>query len=327
MERKALQRILTELGGNDLLETLSDRISLSDLNTLLLQLYGNITKNYTYSQIMEKYSLNRFVKPADIDPIALKQLELDIFKIAGSLSYQSVLLSPVTVLGSCSVVAPVSQNHILSATRGTEVVADATNALALHICHLIKTGQADHKRDPIRLCTTHRHVRAQKLKGPGSLSHFHVFCMVTSGRDKGAYTFEKQALAEHLNLYQTVFRHLFDTNFTVRLSKMEGYKDTEGCFQSLCRHVKENVLHAEVIETGGGKSNSYYKGLRFKMFVRLDGKEFEAGDGGFTDWPQKLLSDKKERMMISAIGLDRLLHNVRTTLSSPRSVYMHGAAP
>ena len=312
MHTKALQRIFTQLEGNDLKETLSGHISLSDLNTLLLQLYGNITSNYTYAQVMEKYSLNRFVKPADIDPIALKQLELELFKIAVSLSYQPVLLSPVTVLGSCSVLAPVNQNNIISAARGTEAVADATNALALHICHLIKTGQTNHKQNPIRLCTSHRHVRAQKYKDPGSLPHFHVFCMVTSGRDRGAYTFEKQALVEHLNLYQTIFHHVFGLNITVKLSKMGGYKDTEGFFQRLCRHVKKHLLHADVVETRGDESNSYYKGLRFKMFVRRDGKEFEVGDGGFTDWTQKLLSNKKERMLISGIGLDRLICNVRT---------------
>lgn len=31
------------------------------------------------------------------------------------------------------------------------------------------------------------------------------------------------------------------------------------------------------------------------------------GDGGFVDWTQKLLGNKKERCLISGIGLDRLL--------------------
>jgi hypothetical protein len=40
-------------------------------------------------------------------------------------------LSPVTPLGTCGVVGPVSQNRVVSTVRGTEVVSDSTNALAV----------------------------------------------------------------------------------------------------------------------------------------------------------------------------------------------------
>jgi hypothetical protein len=36
----------------------------------------------------------------------------------------------VTPLGTCHVVAPVSQNRVVSTVRGTEVVSDSTNVLA-----------------------------------------------------------------------------------------------------------------------------------------------------------------------------------------------------
>jgi hypothetical protein len=39
----------------------------------------------------------------------------------------------------------------------------------------------------------------------------------------------------------------------------------------------------------------------------IHGREHHIGDGGFVDWTQQLLENKKERMLISAIGLDRLL--------------------
>jgi len=39
----------------------------------------------------------------------------------------------------------------------------------------------------------------------------------------------------------------------------------------------------------------------------MDEKEFYIGDGGFVDWTQKKLGNKKERLLISAIGLDRLI--------------------
>jgi len=38
----------------------------------------------------------------------------------------------------------------------------------------------------------------------------------------------------------------------------------------------------------------------------VDGVPTEIGDGGFTDWTAKLLASKKERLLISGYGLDRL---------------------
>lgn len=35
--------------------------------------------------------------------------------------------------------------------------------------------------------------------------------------------------------------------------------------------------------------------------------QIEIGDGGFVDWISQILGNKKERCLISGIGLDRLL--------------------
>jgi hypothetical protein len=36
------------------------------------------------------------------------------------------------------------------------------------------------------------------------------------------------------------------------------------------------------------------------------GETLELADGGFTDWTQQLLGNRKERLLISGIGLERL---------------------
>ena len=56
------------------------------------------------------------------------------------MSLGDCLGQPVSVLGSCAVVSTTSQHKILSALPGTEVLADATHSLALHIAHLKKSG-------------------------------------------------------------------------------------------------------------------------------------------------------------------------------------------
>ncbi|MFC5447777.1 hypothetical protein [Paenibacillus aestuarii] len=306
-ERKAVDRILAQLSP-DLLDQLERKLSASDLNTLLLELFRNKTQAMTSGELLNSYACNRFVKPAAIHPIALKQLEIEMLQLAEASSYQAVQLAPVAPLGSCSVVGTVDQNKVLSALRGTEVVADATNALALHACDLIKCGQRPHREDSIRLCTTHRHLRAQQFSGPGMLPHFSLFCMITSGRDTGSYGFEKRTLVEHVRVYQAIFQALFQARMTVKFIRHGGYTDSEGLVQRLREHLQEslpNVGLTEQIEAGA--HNDYYKGLQFHLIVELPSGRLTIGDGGFVDWSQQLLGNQKERMMISAIGIDRLM--------------------
>ncbi len=50
----------------------------------------------------------------------------------------------------------------------------------------------------------------------------------------------------------------------------------------------------------------YYTGLCFKVYAAFGGPELEVGDGGFVDWTQKLLDSRKERLLISGYGIDRI---------------------
>jgi len=50
----------------------------------------------------------------------------------------------------------------------------------------------------------------------------------------------------------------------------------------------------------------YYTRACFKVHANLGGTRTEIADGGFTDWTERLLADRKERLMISGAGLDRL---------------------
>ena len=52
--------------------------------------------------------------------------------------------------------------------------------------------------------------------------------------------------------------------------------------------------------------NDYYKGIQFKMIIGLAGGEWEIADGGFVDWTQRMLEDRKERCLIGGFGFDFL---------------------
>jgi hypothetical protein len=233
-------------------------------------------------------------------------LELDILNIAKHLS-TPIQLSPVTPLGCTSVFGTVDQNKVISALRGTEVVSDATNSLALHISELIKTSK-NNRDSLISFCTTHRHTRAQNFgKAPGMLPHFHLFCMVTSGVDQGSYSFEKQSFWEHIKVYKSIFKTLFNSEIEIIFSDRAGYKDTAGLISRIIQHGHDLSMNVSISKGEHNTENQYYKGLQFTIKTIIDNKKFYIGDGGFVDWTQKMLGNKKERLIISAIGLDRLL--------------------
>ncbi len=56
-------------------------------------------------------------------------------------------------------------------------------------------------------------------------------------------------------------------------------------------------------ETGRG----YYAGYCFKVYAVHGDARYELSDGGLVDWTQQLLQNRKERLVISGIGTDRLL--------------------
>ncbi|UVI29227.1 hypothetical protein [Paenibacillus spongiae] len=302
-----LERVLNKLGKPDLLTLLAEQISGSDLNTLLLKLFNEKINQSSPGDLLKRYRENRFVHPAKVDPLQLKQLEMDVLKVALNHGVSPIQLSPVAPLGCASVVGTVDQNKVISALRGTEVVSDATNLLALHISDFIKTNE-DKREDFIRFCTTHRHVRAQFFGDtPGMLPHFHLFGMVTSGIDKGSYSFEKQSFWEHIAVYQSIFKTLFGSEIELICSERDGYKDTAGLFSRIIKCGHEHSTNVSISTGEPNKENQYYKGLQFTLKTVIEGKEYYIGDGGFVDWTQKMLGNKKERLLISAIGLDRLI--------------------
>ncbi|RED39659.1 hypothetical protein [Paenibacillus sp. VMFN-D1] len=302
------QRIHTEhtMDQGTLSETLSRRLSGSELNTLLLKVFRERTRAGNASDLLKRYHDNRFVKPAEVSALDLKRLELDVLEIADAHAFEPIQLSPAAPLGSCSVVATVDQNKVISALRGTELVADATNMLALHISDGLKSGELDNRSRHVRLSTTHRHVRAQQFHAPGMVPHFHVFCMVSSGMDQGAYSFEIPSFWEHIRVYRDIFDRLFHSSISVEIQVRQGYADPEGLVRRVAGAGKTESVDVIVSHHSVKPENAYYEGLQFTLVTEIQGNTYAIGDGGFVNWTQQLIGNKKQRMLISAIGLERL---------------------
>jgi hypothetical protein len=320
MHSSIVERILQRLEQPELLSLLSKQISGSELNSLLLEVFKIRTADLTPGQLLNHYQKNRFVKPADLPVIPLKQMELDLLKIFDSHSFIPLELSPITSLGACSAVATADQNKILSALRGTEVLADATNAMALHVSDLKKTGQwvPSSSNDKIRFSAIQRHVRTQSISGKGFTPHFKIGCLVSCGMDNGNFIFEKESLAEHIAVMNVLYRDYFRVDdIRYRLLCRDGYDDPIRLAAQLKDFVQQKVTDTVIdIVDHPEKPNQYYKGIQYKIDITIKGRQYEIGDGGFVDWTQQLLQNKKERMLSTGIGFEFMYRILQGDISA-----------
>lgn len=318
MSSVIVAKILDRLGEAHLLRLLGERLSGTELNSLLLEVFNQRISHQSPAQLLKQYHLNRFVKPADLPVLALKQTELDLLKIFHKCQFEPIELSPVAVLGSCSVVAPTDQKKILSALRGTEVLADATNAIALHICDLKKQKLWAPKSllEKLRFGTIQRHVRTQSISGKGFTTHFRIGCIVTSGVDTGNFGFEKEALTEHVGVMKKIFLEYYKVDqLSLRLVCRGGYSDSIKLATEVKKFIQQHYPDTAIqIAETSEKEIGYYKGIQYKVEIKVGDKIFEIADGGFVDWTQKLLQNKKERFLISGFGFDLMYRIVKGML-------------
>ncbi len=299
---KIIESIIEKTGVPDMIELLAESLSGTEINSLLLEVFNKKQESLSPAILLNQYRANRFVHPAETDMIELLTLELKVLNFLQQYQFQAIELSPVAQFGSCSVVAPVDQKKIITATRNTEVMADATNAIALHIADLKKSGI----KDDLNFCTIHRHTRAQEFKGKGFSAHFKVGCMVSSGRDKGSYSFEKGSLLKHFQTFYELFIAVYKVNnIRFKLQQREGYNNSDHLVQEVFHYLRNNSDLDIFIDDAPG-INNYYKGIQCKMIIEINGIELEIADGGFTDWTQQLLENKKERLLISGFGFELL---------------------
>ena len=308
MNKNILDRLAAETGVPNLVEILNDRLSASDLNSLLLEVYNRKTGQISPAGLLRNYRQNRFVQPAQVDAIAFTEFCLEWLKAAQAAGFQPLQLSPVSPLGTCSVVATAHQDKILSALRGTEVVADSTNVLALE--SVVRRQEQGFPAETLHFSVVHRHVRAQEIpKMPGFSAHFNILGLTSAGRDTGSFDFEKENLRRHIGFYKTCFEEkLHLAPVKIRLKSLDAEGEENRLFQSVLSFLQktEPGWPLEVIESKQVEQE-YYRRLQFKVVIPGFGaQELEIADGGFTDWTQRLSGNRKERLLISGMGLELL---------------------
>lgn len=297
---QALRRVLEEAEAArddaSLLEVLSERLSGADLTTLLLEVYRRRALNVSPAEVMRRYRTDRFVAPAPVPFVRMRRAE-DVLIDSLPPAFEMLTIAPVTVLGTHSSVATVDPRKVIATIRGSEVAADPTNALALEAAARRSGARS---AAAVHLAASQRVVRAQHFDSPGFSPHFQLFGLVSAGRDVGGLGFERAALSAHLSFAAEAIGAL-GAAAEIRVTMLDP------AFEAVLDHVRSVLAEVNgvrvVADPARESGRGYYTGLCFK--VHMDGGE--VGDGGFTDWTARLLGNRKERLLISGYGVDRLI--------------------
>jgi hypothetical protein len=247
----------------------------------------------TEASLRRQWHEDRFVAPAYVDQRVA--LELDRHLFAAAATFEAIELSPLAPLGVCSAMAPTSQNRVVSTIRGTEVVSDPTNVLALECARRLRADPAA----IVKLATSHRCVRAQAVpKLPGFAAHFRLFCMTSAGHETKNQAFTVDALIEHIGTHLRALDLLqqHGYNFAGRsltLLATEARRPLAECIAAAIRGIE--IQHQPL-------TKAYYDGLRFMIHVNTVSGDIPLIDGGAFDWLQKLSSNRKHVFVASAIG-------------------------
>jgi hypothetical protein len=284
--------------GDESFEQLAAGLAGTELQSLLLEVMRRRAAARTPADVLAQYRRDRFTTPAQADQRA--SVAIDAHLLAGADGFDAIELSPVAPLGVCSTMAPTDQHRVLSALRGTEVVSDPTNVLALECAARLREGGCE--VGPVHLVTSQRVVRAQPPpKLPGAGAHFRLLALGSGGVEAKDHAFTVETIARHVRA------------LTAGLDRLEqhGYAFGARRVDVLATPARAELGDRIAAALGAGHAtarkpleHAYYSGgLRYMYWVTApDGDEVPLADGGAFDWLARLLSNRRAVYVASGLG-------------------------
>jgi hypothetical protein len=275
-------------------ELLARGLSGAELQSVLLGVMQQRARLRAPKDVLAQYQRDAFCAPATVDLRVSVALDAHLLAAAGG--FEAIELSPVTPLGTCSAVAPTDQNRVLSALRGTEVVSDPTNVLALECALRLRAVPSA----PVHLTTSHRVLRAQPMpKRPGHTQHFRLFALASAGPESKDHSFSIDTLVFHVRTMLGALDRL----------EQHGYAFGARRVDVLATSQRERV-GARVVEALGGLASlkslehAYYSGgLRYQIWVTTpEGLAQPIIDGGTFDWLGKIGSNRRAVYVATGAG-------------------------
>jgi len=313
MENEVIRGLRKKINYKEIIRALTEVLDRSELQTLLLDVFRKKASQITPSILFGNYKTNRFIEHSSLDPLLISKFDVLAFELLPK-EFKRLELSPVSPLGSCSSIATVNQDKVISASRNVEVTSDATNMLALEAALQRKNiiVEARNILNQIHLSASHRIIRTQVFDNENFTPHFKLFNLCSAGRDQGDKRFEIGAAILHIEYYISLLKNVLDMSKTkhihIRLLNFNKGNDLlkGGILKHFSKQEHEKIQF--MVDQKDVKGINYYEDLRIMMHAtNSKNQSFHLVDGGFTDWTRKILSDKKERLLTSCIGSELLL--------------------
>lgn len=284
-----------------------ERLSPSASTPLLLALARAQASRRRPADLLEQLRSDAFVTPAVVDQ--REAHALDGLAFEATREYEAILLSPVAPLGSCSVVAPTSQDRTLSANRGTEVVSDPTNVLALVAARrLTGYGGEGAARAAVRLCTIHQVLRAQAVPPiPGYSRHFRMLALAEAGAAQPDHRLEVDAVCRAARAFERLLDLLprLGGRATERHATVHVLPGQRALGDRLERSLAEAIPSFRLSRDEDLKP--YYAGARLTLDAKSpSGDVLNIADVGLFDWMEKLTSNRTNRFVAAGFGLGLL---------------------
>ena len=154
------------------------------------------------------------------------------------------------------------------------------------------------------MAAVQRVLRAQVFGGSGMSQHFTLLGLVTAGRDLGGRRFEVRALVDDVGALVRAVLRAGAPRAQVRVTDLSAGRLPALAVLADAFADAERVTVVD--DAGRASGRGYYTGVCFKVFAGRAGRLTEVGDGGFVDWTQRLLANRKERLLISGLGVEML---------------------
>lgn len=276
----------------------------SELTSLLLAEMRRRSHGITPATVLSRLD-ERFTRSSPASPAAIRRIE-SVLAAHLPEDTEELALAPLAPFGAHAAVADVDQNRVVSTIRGNEVAADPTVVLAMEAARRRRRRLAADPKDAhiLHLAASQRVTRGQVFHGARSFAHFALWGLVTVGRDTGDRAFERQALDTHIGHLAGALPALGCDRVEILVTDFTG-----GSMTPMVGDVAQRWSHGRVaVETypGRTRAQNYYTDVAIEVHVVMDGQRIEVGDGGTVDWTQRLVASKKERAMISGLGVERL---------------------
>jgi hypothetical protein len=302
-EEGQLGRVARSLGVERGVFASLAEVQSADLRAVLLDVAARRASGRRPADVLQQYERDRTLRPSPVGPAVLRAFEARAMDALSS-GFEELTLAPHAPLGTSSVLAGFSQDRVLTTAADSEVVSDSTNVLALE-CALRRRAPDSRRTGDTRLAAAHRLLR------PREANHFALIGLCTAGRDRGALAMQVDALREHLEWHlQVISREVPSLDLEVRITDLSGGRHRAVLDEQLLEPLDAAWPVLRVgFDDNRQAGRSYYTDVCFAIdAVPSDGSRSNLSDGGLVDWTAQLLADAKERLLISGLGSERVLH-------------------